>query len=98
MGTHAVVLVLSADPEVANAAWRQIRHVTVELGVPVTAGVIATAAGGRRMLEQIDALAAEGGRMIGQSHCRGIHVLLSFETRLPFDVLQVYQFYSKICQ
>jgi N-acyl-D-aspartate/D-glutamate deacylase len=79
--------ILSADPEVANAAWRQIRHVTVELGVPVTAGVIATAAGGRRMLEQIDALAAEGGRMIGQSHCRGIHVLLSFETRLPFDVL-----------
>ena len=25
--------------------------------------------------------------MIGQSHCRGINVLLSFATRLPFDLL-----------
>ena len=29
----------------------------------------------------LDALAAEGGRMIGQSHCRGISVLLGFKTR-----------------
>jgi N-acyl-D-aspartate/D-glutamate deacylase len=78
---------LSPDPEVADETWRRIRHIAVELGVPVTAGVIATAEGGRGMLEHIDALAAEGGRMIGQSHCRGISVLLCFKTRMPFDVL-----------
>lgn len=82
---------LSPDPEEAEATWREVRHVAVELGVPVTAGLIATDPGGRRMLERIDALAAEGGRMIGQSHCRGISVLLSFETRLPFDVLPGWQ-------
>ena len=79
--------ILSPDPEVQEATWREIRHIAVELGVPITAGIIATEAGGRKMLEHIDALAAEGGRMIGQSHCRGISVLLSFKTRLPFDRL-----------
>lgn len=78
---------LSPDPEVVEPAFREIRHIAVDLGVPVTAGVIATEYGGRRMLGHIDALAKAGGRMIGQSHCRGISVLLSFETRLPFDVL-----------
>ena len=78
---------LSPDPEVVEATWREIRHLTVELGVPVTAGLIATRDGGPKMLERIDALARAGGRMIGQSHCRGISVLMSFETRLPFDVL-----------
>jgi N-acyl-D-aspartate/D-glutamate deacylase len=39
------------------------------------------------MLDLIDDIAAVGGRMIGQSHCRGINVLLSFATRLPFDLL-----------
>ena len=28
-----------------------------------------------------------GGRVIAQTHCRGISVLLSFKTRLPFDLL-----------
>jgi len=78
---------LSPDPDVVEPAFREIRHIAVDLGVPVTAGLIATEYGGRRMLGHIDALAEEGGRMIGQSHCRGISVLLSFETRLPFDVL-----------
>ena len=43
------------------------------------------------MLEQIDAIAKAGGRMYGQSHCRGISVLLSFQTRLPFDVLPAWR-------
>ncbi len=79
--------ILSPDPEKQAETWREIRHIAVDLGVPITAGLIATDPGGRKMLEYIDALAAEGGRLIGQSHCRGISVLLSFLTRLPFDVL-----------
>ena len=43
------------------------------------------------MLELIDSTAAAGGRMIGQTHCRGISVLLSFATKLPFDVLPVWR-------
>jgi len=79
--------VLSTDPAVVAETWRQIRRIAVDLGVPVTAGLIATKAGGRAMLERIDEIAKAGGRMYGQSHCRGISVLLSFKTRLPFDVL-----------
>ena len=79
--------ILSPDPSEVDETFQQIRHIAVDLGVPVTAGVIATAEGGRRMLEHIDAITRAGGRLIGQSHCRGINVLLSFRTRLPFDVL-----------
>ena len=32
-----------------------------------------------------------GGRMFGQTHCRGISVLLSFKTQLPFDLLPEWQ-------
>ena len=53
----------------------------------MTMGIIATNPGGYEMLELSTTVAAVGGRMIGQSHCRGINVLLSFETRLPFDLL-----------
>ena len=53
----------------------------------MTMGIIATNPGGYEMLDLIDRVAADGGRMIGQSHCRGINVLLSFKTRLPFDLL-----------
>ena len=79
--------ILSSDPAVIEETWRRVRHIAVDLGVPMTSGVIATATGGRRTLELIDDIAADGGRIIGQSHCRGISVLLSFKTRMPFDVL-----------
>jgi N-acyl-D-aspartate/D-glutamate deacylase len=82
---------LSPNPQLREEAWSHVRRIAVVQGVPMTAGLIATASGGRQMLERIDALAMEGGRMIGQSHCRGINVLLSFATRLPFDVLPEWQ-------
>ena len=44
---------------------------------------IAADPGGDQMLGALDAAAAAGGRIIGQTHCRGIPVLLSFKTRLP---------------
>ena len=77
----------SADPAVRADAGERMRSLAVETGVPLTGGVIATDPGGYEMLALIDSIAAVGGRMIGQTHCRGIHVLLSFKTRLPFDVL-----------
>ncbi len=67
------------------------RDLAVETGIPLTFGLVATRGMGDEMLELIDSTAAAGGRMIGQTHCRGISVLLSFATKLPFDVLPVWR-------
>ncbi|HEX7094313.1 MAG TPA: amidohydrolase family protein, partial [Acidimicrobiales bacterium] len=75
------------DPDVRMQAWRDVASVAVDLGVPVTMGMVATTTGGRHVLDMIDWIAARGGRVIGQTHCRGISVLLGFKTRLPFDLL-----------
>src|SRR3954447_17650606 len=79
--------ILSPDLALREQAWERMRALAVETGVPLTAGIIATDPGGYEMLDLIDSIGAAGGRMIGQSHCRGISVLLSFKSRLPFDVL-----------
>jgi N-acyl-D-amino-acid deacylase len=83
--------VLDPDPHVRARAARRIQDLAVTTGVPVTSGIIATDPGGRQMLALIDRITSAGGRMIGQSHCRGINVLLSFRTRLPFDLLPEWQ-------
>jgi N-acyl-D-amino-acid deacylase len=75
------------DPAVRQLAFERMRDLAVNSGIPLTFGIIATKSGGRQSLELIDAAAARGGRIIGQSHCRGISVLLSFKTKLPFDLL-----------
>lgn len=76
-----------SDPAVRQLAFERMRDLAVNSGIPVTFGIIATKSGGRQSLDLIDAAAARGGRIIGQSHCRGISVLLSFKTKLPFDLL-----------
>ena len=82
---------MAGDPDERARAEQRIVDLAVGTGVPVTCGVLATAAGGRPMLDLLDRVGAAGGRMIGQSHCRGINVLLSFRTRLPFDRLPEWQ-------
>ena len=77
----------SSDPEVRALASERTRALAVDSGVPLTFGIIATKSGGQQMLDLIDGTAAQGGRIIGQAHSRGISVLLSFKTKLPFDVL-----------
>lgn len=79
------------DDDERLAAWRDVASVAAGLGVPVTAGMVATATGGRHMLDMLDWVAARGGRVIAQTHCRGISVLLGFKTRLPFDLLPEWQ-------
>jgi N-acyl-D-aspartate/D-glutamate deacylase len=83
--------VLAPDPDVRAQAVQRVRALAGARGVPMTSGILATDPGGREMLALIDDIAAAGGRMIGQSHCRGINVLLSFRTRLPFDLLPEWQ-------
>ena len=79
------------DADRERLRWERTRELTVDLGVPFTEGLLATNPGGLDRLAIYDRIAAEGGRMIGQAHCRGINVLLSFLTRLPFDALDEWQ-------
>jgi N-acyl-D-aspartate/D-glutamate deacylase len=83
--------VLAPDPAVRKQAADRMVDLAAATRVPFTMGIIATDPGGREMLALVDRVAATGGRMIGQSHCRGINVLLSFRTRLPFDALDEWQ-------
>ena len=82
---------ISADPDERERARERMRALAVDTRVPLTFGIIATKEGGMQMLDLIDSTAARGGRMIGQAHSRGISVLLSFKTKLPFDVLPEWQ-------
>ena len=59
-------------------------------GVPLTFGLVATSGAGH-LLDFLDDVADAGGRAVAQTHCRGISVLLSLKTRLPFDLLDPWQ-------
>ncbi len=65
-----------------------LEELAIETRVPVTFGV--GAVGGtswREQLQMFDRVAGLGGRMIGQTHSRGLTILLSFQSGLPFDKL-----------
>ena len=79
--------VLDADEDVRALALERVKTMAAETGVPITMGLLALRPLGWTLLEIMDEIGAAGGRMFGQTHCRGINVLLSFLTRLPFDVL-----------
>ncbi len=59
----------------------------LDTGVPASFGLLATPDIAEPALTALERVARHGGRLIGQTHARGIHVLLSFRTRLPFDIL-----------
>jgi N-acyl-D-amino-acid deacylase len=75
----------SRDPERRAEFLDRLGRLALDTGVPVSFGVV----GGydEHLLELIDDVSAAGGTMFGQSHCRGVATLLSFQTRLPFDKL-----------
>jgi N-acyl-D-amino-acid deacylase len=77
---------LAPDPEVREKSLGRMRVLAAETQVPITFGFVATK-DASRLLDFLDEAAAEGGRFIAQTHCRGISVLLSFKTKLPFDLL-----------
>ncbi|MGD0392618.1 MAG: amidohydrolase family protein [Acidimicrobiales bacterium] len=74
------------DPEVRRAALDRMKRLGSDSRVPMTFGMVATRSSGY-LLDFLDDAAADGARMIAQTHCRGISVLLSLKTRLPFDLL-----------
>src|SRR5262249_38571971 len=68
----------------------RLRDLAVDTGVPVTWGMFSSrVAPGfwRPYFDLLEETARAGGRMFAQVHSRALSVLLSFETRLPFDRL-----------
>ena len=78
---------LAGDPELRAQSLGRLKALAAHTGVPLTFGFVATAAAGP-LLDFLDDVAGAGGRAIAQTHCRGISVLLSLKTRLPFDLLE----------
>jgi N-acyl-D-aspartate/D-glutamate deacylase len=76
----------SPDAEERNEYFRRLRDLALETGVPIAFGLFAMS-NGANTLGLMEDTAAAGGMMYGLSHCRGVSVLLSFKTRLPFDKL-----------
>jgi N-acyl-D-amino-acid deacylase len=74
------------DPEERTRALARLRALAAESRVPITFGLVATRSSGY-LLDFLDEAAAAGARVIAQTHCRGISVLLSLKTKLPFDLL-----------
>ena len=77
------------DPTERAAVSDAMGALAVTSRVPMTFGV---GAGSRleQMMQLVDTTAAAGGRMFGQTHSRGISVVLSFLSRMPFDGLPVW--------
>jgi N-acyl-D-aspartate/D-glutamate deacylase len=77
--------VRSPDPAVRKRANDRLLDLAVKSGVPITFGMPAGILGAEDHLKLLDATAAAGGRMFGQTHTRGISHVLSFKSQLQFD-------------
>ena len=75
----------SPDPEVRKKANDRLMDLAVKSGVPITFGTPAGIQGAEDHLKLLDATAAAGGRMFGQTHTRGVSHVLSFKSQLQFD-------------
>jgi N-acyl-D-aspartate/D-glutamate deacylase len=75
----------SKDPQVRKAVNDRLLDLAVKSGVPITFGMPAGSTGTEDSIKLLDATAAAGGRMFGQTHTRGISHILSFKGRLQFD-------------
>lgn len=82
------------DPERIQDYLDRLRDLAVDTGVPVTWGMFSMRRAPdywRPYMDLLDETAALGGRMFAQVHSRSLNVLLSFETRMPFDKLPVWR-------
>jgi len=86
----ATALSRGATAEERAAILSAMQELALTSRVPMTFGVSSGIAGRSELLDLIDATVAAGGRMFGQSHSRGISVVMSFLTRLPFDRLPLW--------
>jgi N-acyl-D-aspartate/D-glutamate deacylase len=76
----------SPDLEIRAEYYGRLRDLAIDTKVPIAFGLFATA-NGANTIPLIDETVERGGQMYGLTHCRGVAVVLSFKTRLPFDSL-----------
>jgi N-acyl-D-aspartate/D-glutamate deacylase len=76
----------ASDPDVRRQALQRLADLAAATQVPLTFGLVATSSAGY-LIDFLDDAADVGARVIAQTHCRGISVLLSLRSRLPFDLL-----------
>ncbi|MCB2073920.1 MAG: amidohydrolase family protein [Novosphingobium sp.] len=74
--------VLPGTPE-GDEFYTWLRDVTVRSGVTTTYGVLGRVWADQ--LKEIEATQAAGGRMVAQTHSRGVSTISSFRTSFPFD-------------
>ena len=82
------------DPAAFRAYHERLRDLAVETGRPVTFGNFSRREARevwRHYMNLLDETAAAGGRMFAQVHSRGLDVLLSFKTQMPFDNLPAWK-------
>ncbi len=82
------------DPAAFRDYHVRLRDLAVETGRPVTWGLFSrleAPEAWRAYLDLLDETAAAGGRMFAQVHTRGLNVVLSFKTQLPFDRLPAWK-------
>jgi N-acyl-D-amino-acid deacylase len=83
-----------SDPAGFREYHVRLRDLAVETGRPVTWGMFSRLEAPevwRRYMDLLDETAAAGGRMFAQVHSRGLNVVLSFKTQLPFDHLPAWK-------
>lgn len=81
----------SPDPAKRAAVDSRLMDLAVESGVPTSFGVPPGGFGAKSQLDLLDATAAAGGRMFGQTHPRGVSHILSFRSRTQFDNLPAWK-------
>ncbi len=87
------------DPKAQREYHERLRDLAVESGRPVTWGMFSA----RRApdiwppyFDLLNETAEAGGTMFAQVHSRALNVLMSFETRLPFDKFPVWKEMRKL--
>jgi len=76
------------SPE-GDAYWAWLKHIAVSTGVTVSYGVLGGFA--KSQIAYIDEVAAAGGRMVGQTHCKGVSNISSFRSSFAFDSQPVWR-------
>jgi N-acyl-D-amino-acid deacylase len=76
----------SPDLDERQRSLDRMQALSAETQVPLTFGLVATTSSDY-LLDFLDEAAVAGARVIAQTHCRGISVLLSLKTKLPFDLI-----------
>ncbi|MYD42750.1 MAG: amidohydrolase family protein [Gammaproteobacteria bacterium] len=81
-------------PERLQDYQNRLKELAVDHGVPVTFGMFSSRRAPeywRAFLDFVQTVNAEGGTMFTQVHSRALNVILSFETRTPFDSWEVWR-------